>query len=406
MRTTEWVTTIAALLTAAGMTASSMAADTPGVTATEIKIGQTMPYSGPASVLSSNAKAELAYFKMINEQGGINGRKITLISVDDGYMPPRTIEQVRRLVEQENVAFLFNTLGTATNAAIQKYLNDRKIPQLFVSSGASKWGDPQHFPWTMGWQPVYRTEARIYGRYILKTKPAAKVAVLYQNDDFGRDYLTGLKEGLGAEEARDMIVQEASYEVTDATIDSQILSLRESGADTLLVAATPKFAAQSIRKVYDIGWRPLFLMTNVSTSPGAVLIPAGVEKAVGLVSAGYLKSPVDPKWYDDPGMKQWRAFMAEYYPEGDLTDAGNVYAFNVAATLVQVLTQCGDDLSRENIMKQAANLTGYVPPALLPGITINTSPTEYYPVRQLQLEVWNGKTWKHISELINTAADY
>lgn len=404
MRAT-WIAVLTGLVAAVGMAMPSVAADTPGVTATEIKIGQTMPYSGPASVFSANARAELAYFRMINEQGGVNGRKINLISVDDGYSPPKTVEQVRRLVEQENVAFLFNTLGTAPNTAIRKYLNDRQIPQLFVSSGANKWGEPRNFPWTMGWQPTYRFEARVYGRYILKTKPSAKIAILYQNDDFGKDYLIGLREGLGAK-AQGMIVQEASYEITDTTIDSQIVSLRATGADTLLVAATPKFAAQSIRKVHEIGWKALFFMTNVSTSPGAVLIPTGPEKSAGMVSAGYLKSPVDPKWYGDPGMKQWRAFMAKYHPEGDITDAGKVYAFNVAATLVQVLKQCGDDLSRENIMRQAANLRNYEAPALLPGIKINTSSTEYYPVRQLQLERWDGRTWIHISELVADEAGY
>ncbi|MEA2953337.1 MAG: branched-chain amino acid transport system substrate-binding protein, partial [Alphaproteobacteria bacterium] len=333
-----------------------------------------------------------------NEQGGINGRKIRLISVDDGYMPPKTVEQVRRLVEQDNVAFLFNPLGTAPNLSVRKYLNDRKIPQLFVSSGSSKWGDPRNYPWTMGWQPHYRFEARVYASYILKHKPDAKIAILYQNDDFGKEYIAGLREGLGPERADKMIIEEAAYQIMDPTIDSQIIRIKASGADTLLVAATPKFAALSIRKVYELAWKPLFFMTNVSTSPGGVLIPVGPEKADGLISAGYLKSPVDPQWYEDPGMKDWRAFMTKYHPEGDLTDAGNVYAFNVSATLVQVLKQCGEDLSRENIMRQAANLRDYVPPALLPGIKINTSPAQYYPVRQLQLERWDGKTWIHIDK--------
>ncbi len=379
---------------------SSFAADMPGVTASEIKIGQTMPYSGPASAYSAQAKTELAYFQMINDQGGINGRKITLISVDDGFSPPKTVEQVRRLVEEDGVALIFNSVGTPTNSAVQKYLNDRKIPQLFVASGATKMGDPVHFPWTMGWQPDCRREGRADGRYILKTKPDAKVAVLYQNDDFGKDFLAGLKEGLGPDRADKMVVLASSYEVTDPTIDSQILAFQEAGADTLFVAATAKFAAQSIRKVYDIGWHPLFLMANVSTSPGAVIFPAGPEKAVGMITAGYMKSPVDPRWFNDPGMNEWRAFMAKYYPDGDNKDAGNVYGANVARTLVYVLTQCGDDLSRENIMKHAANLKDLEQPLLLPGVKINTSPTNYYPIQQLQMERWTGTSWLSFGDLV------
>jgi branched-chain amino acid transport system substrate-binding protein len=401
MRRREWLTAAAALFALAGATGPSVAADAPGVTANEIKIGQTMPYSGPASAYGTIGKAELAYFKMVNEQGGINGRQINLISLDDGYAPPKTVEQVRRLVEQENVAFLFNTLGTPSNTAIEKYLNDRKVPQLFVASGASKWGDPQHFPWTIGWQPDYRTEARIYAKYILKNKPEAKIAVLYQNDDFGKDYLIGLKEGLGAEKAKTMVVQEASYEVSDTTVDSQVVSLQGSGADTLLVGATPKFAAQAIRKVYDVGWKPLFFMTNVAISVGAVITPAGPEKAVGIISAAYGKDPVDPTWKDDAGMKQWRDFMAKYYPEGDATDANNTYGYGAAATLVQVLKQCGSDLSRENVMKQAASLKDLVLPTTLPGIKISTGPTEYYPIRQMQLQTWDGKTWKLFGEVLS-----
>jgi len=393
MRRREWLTVGAALAVLTSLAAPGFAADTPGVTATGIKIGQTMPYSGPASAYGTIGKAEIAYFNMINEQGGVNGRKIELMSLDDSYSPPKTVEQVRRLVEQENVAFLFNTLGTPPNTAIQKYLNEKKVPQLFVATGASKWGDPQHFPWTMGWQPDYRTEARIYAKYILKNKPDAKIAILYQNDDFGKDYIIGLKEVLG-DKAKTMVIQEASYEVSDPAIDSQVVSLQGSGADTLLVAATPKFAAQAIRKVYDIGWKPLFLLTNVATSVGAVITPAGPEKAVGVISASYGKDPVDPTWKDDPGMKKWRDFMAKYYPEGDVSDASNVYGYGAAATLVQVLKQCGDDLSRENVMKQAANLKDFELPTALPGIKINTSPTQFYPIRQMQLESWDGKSWK------------
>jgi branched-chain amino acid transport system substrate-binding protein len=403
MRRREWLTVGAALAVLTSLAAPGFAADTPGVTATAIKIGQTMPYSGPASAYGTIGKAELAYFNMINEQGGVNGRKIELISLDDSYSPPKTVEQVRRLVEQENVAFLFNTLGTPPNTAIQKYLNEKKVPQLFVATGASKWGDPQHFPWTMGWQPDYRTEARIYAKYILKNKPDAKIAILYQNDDFGKDYIIGLKEVLG-DKAKTMVIQEASYEVSDPAIDSQVVSLQGSGADTLLVAATPKFAAQAIRKVYDIGWKPLFLLTNVSTSVGAVITPAGPEKAVGVISASYGKDPVDPTWKDDPGMKKWRDFMAKYYPEGDVSDASNVYGYGAAATLVQVLKQCGDDLSRENVMKQAANLKDFELPTALPGIKINTSPTQFYPIRQMQLESWDGKSWKLFGDVISGEA--
>jgi branched-chain amino acid transport system substrate-binding protein len=403
MRRREWLTVGAALAVLTSLAAPGFAADTPGVTATGIKIGQTMPYSGPASAYGTIGKAEIAYFNMINEQGGVNGRKIELMSLDDSYSPPKTVEQVRRLVEQENVAFLFNTLGTPPNTAIQKYLNEKKVPQLFVATGASKWGDPQHFPWTMGWQPDYRTEARIYAKYILKNKPDAKIAILYQNDDFGKDYIIGLKEVLG-DKAKTMVIQEASYEVSDPAIDSQVVSLQGSGADTLLVAATPKFAAQAIRKVYDIGWKPLFLLTNVATSVGAVITPAGPEKAVGVISASYGKDPVDPTWKDDPGMKKWRDFMAKYYPEGDVSDASNVYGYGAAATLVQVLKQCGDDLSRENVMKQAANLKDFELPTALPGIKINTSPTQFYPIRQMQLESWDGKSWKLFGDVISGEA--
>jgi len=313
------------------------------------------------------------------------------------------VEQVRRLVEQENVAFMFNTLGTPPNSAIQKYLNEKKVPQLFVASGASKWGDPEHFHWTMGYQPDYRTEARIFGKYLLKNKPDAKIAILYQNDDFGKDYIIGLKEILG-DKAKTMVVQEASYETSDPTLDSQVVSLQGSGADALLVAATPKFAAQAIRKVYDIGWKPTFLLTDVSSSVGAVITPAGPEKAVGIISANYGKDPGDPTWKDDAGLKQWRDFMAKYYPEGDVTDNNNIYGYGAAATMVQVLKQRGNDLSRENVMKQAASLNDFELPTLLPGIKISTSPTQYYPIRQMQLESWDGKSWKLFGDVISGEA--
>ena len=375
-------------------------ADTPGVTATEIKIGNTMPYSGPASSYSVIGKGEAAFWKMINAEGGVAGHKIDFISVDDGYNPAKAVEQVRKLVEQDGVAFLFNTLGTPSNTAIQKYLNQKKIPQLFVATGADKWGDYKDFPWTIGWQPSYRTEAQIYAKYILKEKPNAKIAILYQNDDFGKDYIAGLKDGLGDKYAK-MVVKEASYEVTDPTVDSQVVTLQGSGADTLVTAATPKFAAQTIRKAYDIGWKPLHIMTNVSISVAAVLQPAGVEKAVGLITATYGKDPNDPTWANDPGMNQWRDFMKKNLPDADMSDASYTYAYGVSLTMLQVLKQCNGDFSRENVMKQAANLRDLVLPTALPGIKINTSPTNFHPIRQMQLEKWNGKTWVLFGDVIS-----
>ncbi|HKA86455.1 MAG TPA: ABC transporter substrate-binding protein [Haliangiales bacterium] len=376
------------------------AKDTPGVTATEIKIGQTMPYSGPASAYGVIGKGEAAYFKMINESGGINGRKINLISVDDGYSPPKTVEQARKLVESEGVAFMFQTLGTAPNTAIQKYLQQKQVPQLFVATGADKFGDPKGNPWTMGWQPSYRIESRIYGRYVLKEKPDAKICVLYQNDDFGKDYLIGLKEALGDKYAT-MVVKEASYEVTDPTIDSQVVSLQGSGCTALITAATPKFAAQTIRKVFDIGWKPLHFMSNVSISVAAVLQPAGVDKSVGIITGIYLKDPNDPAFKDDPGMNEWRAFMKKYMPDADTNDANYVYAYGVATTLVQVLKQCGNDLSRENIMKQAANLQGLKLSVAIPGTEIRTSPSDYRPFSQMQLARFNGKSFERFGPVLS-----
>ncbi len=393
-------TMIAALLAASALAPPAHAADAPGVTKTEIKIGQTMPYSGPASAYAAIGKAEQAYFKMVNEHGGINGRQITIESADDGYSPPKTVEETRRLVEREDVAFMFNSLGTATQSAVQKYLNGKKTPQLFVSSGADKWGDYAQFPWTMGWQPSYRTEAQIYAKYILANKPAAKVAVLWQNDDFGKDYLAGLRDVFGAK-YDSLVVRAESYETTDPTMDQQIVTLQGSGADTLVIAATPKFAAQAIRKVFDLGWKPLEFVTNVSASIGSVLTPAGPEKAVGLITAAYVKDGTDPRFADDPGMKEWRAFMAQYMPGADLSDGNYPYAYAVSQTLVQVLKQCGDDLSRENIMKQAASLKDLEPATLLPGIKISTSATNYHPIRQMQLTKFNGKNWDLFGELID-----
>lgn len=373
--------------------------ETPGVTATEIKIGSTMPYSGPASSYGVAGRLQSAFFKKVNEQGGINGRTIALVSLDDGYSPPKTVEQVRRLVEQDQVAFTFSSLGTPTNTAVQKYLNDRKIPQLFVGTGADKWGNYKQFPWTMGWLPSYRTEAQVYAKYILAKTPHARIGLLSQNDDSGKDYLAGVKDVLG-DKFDDFVVRSVTYEPTDPTIDSQIVSLQSAGVDTLIVQAIAKFAAQAIRKVYDIGWKPLFILSNTSVSVAAVIKPAGVEKAVGIISSYYVKDPTDPAWSDDPGMKEWRTFMAKYMPGADMTDAIYVYAYGVSQTLMQVLKQCGNDLSRENIMRQAANLHDLEIPVLLPGIKVNTSPTNYHPIKQLQLARWNGKTWERFGELI------
>ena len=371
----------------------------PGATDTEIKIGQTMPYSGPASAYGTIGKAEVAYFKMINDQGGINGRKINLISLDDGYSPPRTVEQIRKLVEENEVLFTFQNLGTAHNTAIQKYLNAKKVPQLFVATGATKWGDPKNFPWTMGWQPNYQTEAHIYAQYLLKNKPGAKIAVLFQNDDYGKDYLKGIHDGLD-KEAEKMVVKEVSYEATDPTADSQIVTLQGSGADTFFIFATPKFAAQAIRKAYDIGWRPLAFVNNVSASVAAVLEPAGLEKSKGLITALYYKDPNDPQWANDPAVMDWLAWMRKYYPDGNVGDGANVYGYAAAQTLVQVLKQCGDDLTRENVMRQAANLRNFEVRVLLPGIRITTSPTDFYPIEQVQLARFDGKRWVLLGEVL------
>ena len=364
----------------------------PGVSASEIKIGQTMPYSGPASAYGAIGHSEAAYIAMINDAGGVNGRKINLVSLDDGYSPPKTFEQTRRLVEQEGVALIFSSLGTPTGVVVRKYLNEKKVPQLFQASGATFWGDHEHFPWSIGWQPNYQTEGAIYGHYLLKTKPDAKVAVLYQNDDAGRDYFTGFKAGLGAEAAKRMIVAVQTYETTDPTLDSQIVTLQSSGADVLFDNTTPKFASQAIRKVYDVGWRPLHFLMSVATSVSAVMEPAGFEKGQGIITAAYLKDPNDPQWKDDKAYKDWLAFMQKYDPEGNLGDSFNVYGYSVAQTMVQLLKQCGNDLSRENIMKQAAHLDIDLP-MLLPGIKVHTSPSETYPVQRMRLARFEGKQW-------------
>jgi branched-chain amino acid transport system substrate-binding protein len=361
-----------------------------------IKIGQTMPYSGPASAYGTIGKVETAFFKKLNEEGGINGHHVDLISVDDGYNPAKAVEQVRRLVEQDHVLFIFQSLGTPSNAAVQPYLNSNKVPQLFAATGATRWGDPEHFPWTMGYNPSYRLEGATYGKYIAANQPTAKIAVLYQNDDYGKDMLKGLKDGLGTK-VKDLVA-EATYEVSDATIDSQIATLQASGADTFVNVTTPKFAAQAIRKVYDIGWKPTQYLSNVAASVGSVLTPAGIDKSIGINTVGYFKDPTDKQWDDDPAMKEWRAFMKQYAPDASLTDASNVYAYLAAQTLVQVLKQCSDDLTRANVMKQAANLKGFAPGLLLPGITLDTGPNDYFPFDKLVLARFDGTTWAPIGE--------
>ena len=361
-----------------------------GVTDTEIKIGNIMPYSGPSSAWSIIGKTEAAYFRKINAEGGINGRKITYISYDDAYSPPKAVEQARRLVESDEVLLIFHSLGTADNTAIQKYMNTRKVPQLFVASGATKWNDPQNFPWTMGWQPNYQSEARVYAKYILKERPNARIAVIYQNDDYGKDYLKGLKDGLG-DKAASMIVAEDAYEIAEPTIDTHVVKMKSLNADVFIDVTGPKFAAQAIRKAAEIGWKPLHFLNSVSSSIGAVIVPAGPENAQGIISVAYLMDALDPQWKDDPGMKAFDKFLAQDFPEGNRADNLVVNGFNVAQTLVQVLKQCGDNLTRENVMKQAASLKGFRTTNLLPGITINTSPIDFAPIKQMQLRVFKGE---------------
>jgi branched-chain amino acid transport system substrate-binding protein len=363
----------------------------PGASATEIKIGQTMPYSGPASAYATIAKAEAAYFQMINEQGGVNGRKINLISYDDGYSPPKTVEQVRKLVESDEVLATFQTLGTAPNSAIQKYMNAKKVPMLFVSTGAAKFTDPKNFPWTIGYNPNYQSEAHIYAQYILREHPNAKIAILYQNDDFGRDYLKGMKDGLGTKAS--MIIAEAPYEVTDPTVDSQILKLKSSGADLLFDVTTPKFAAQTIRKVAELGWTPTHILNINSISVSEVLKPAGLENSKGLITVNYGKDPSDPTWKDDPGMKKYLDFMEKYYPSGVKDSTFNTYGYGTAELLVHVLKQCGDDLTRENLMKQATNIKNFVGTLGLPGMSATTTPDDYRVIKQLQLQRFDGTRW-------------
>jgi branched-chain amino acid transport system substrate-binding protein len=394
-------TTAAAAVFVPAAPAILRAEETPGVTATEIRLGNTMPYSGPASAYATIGKAMAARIRMANDDGGFAGRRINFISYDDGYSPPKTVEQTRRLIEDDRVAALFAPLGTPTNSATVRYVNQKKVPDLFLATGADKWGNYKQHPWTIGWQPSYVTESQVYAKYILAQKPDARIGILYQNDDFGKDYLIGVRSIL--KDRYDTQVTSASYEVTDATIDSQLVSLQSAGVDVLITVASPKFAAQSIRKVADMKWKPMHVLTGVSVSVGAVMIPAGPENGVGIISSAYLKDPTDPRWDKDAGMNAWRAFMAKYYPDGDLKDGGNVAAFGLTDTMLAVLKQCGNDFSRENLLKQATNLRDLDNPTLLPGIRINTSPTNYRPIRQLQLMRWSGKTWDLFGEIISAA---
>lgn len=366
----------------------------------EIKLGQTVPYSGPLSALSVDGKVEQAYFAMLNEHGGINGRKITLLSLDDGYSPPKTVEMTRQLVEQDDVLAIFATVGTPTNAAIQKYLNGRKVPQLFIMTGGSRWADPEHFPWTMGWQLSYSSEARLFAKHLLTTMKDAKVAILYQDDDSGKDQVAGFKEGLG-DAAAGMIVAAVSYETTDPTVDSQIVTLQGSGATVFMNFATPKFAAQAIRRAAEIGWKPTQFLGSVSASVAAVLKPAGFENAKGIIATEYTKDPTDPAWADDPGMKDYLAFLKQYSPQVDISDQFAVLGYSLAQTMAQVLRQCGDDVSRERLVREATNLQHLKLPMLLPGVEVNTSPTNYAPIRQAQLARFDGQTYVRFGEVID-----
>src|SRR3954466_13792432 len=389
-----------ALLAATSTGALAQKKYDPGASDTEIKIGNIMPYSGPASAYGVIGKTEEAYFKKVNAEGGINGRKINFISYDDGYSPPKTVEQARKLVESVEALIVFNPLGTPPNTAIQKYLNSKKVPQLFVATGATKWNDPKNFPWTMGWQPNYQSETIIYAKYILKNRPDAKIAVLFQNDDYGKDYLKGFKDGLAAK-AASMIVMEESYEVSEPTIDSHIVKLKSTGADVFMNITTPKFAAQAIKKNAEIAWKPLHFLNNVSASVGSVIKPAGYENAQDIISSNYLKDPTDPQWKNDAGMKAWNEFLDKYYPEANRSDLSVMYGYTVAQGLVHVLKACGDDLTRENIMKQAASIRDLELGGLLPGIKVNTSASDFAPLSQLQLMRFKGDSWERYGDIIS-----
>jgi branched-chain amino acid transport system substrate-binding protein len=371
-----------------------------GVSDTEIRIGNILPYSGPYSSYGVLGKTEACFFEMINEQGGIHGRRISFISYDDAYTPPKTVEQARKLVESDQVLLIFSSLGTATNSAIHKYMNQNRVPHLFLASGATKWGDPQNFPWTMGFGPNYQSEGRVYAAHVLNNHANGKIAVLYQNDDYGKDYLKGFTDGLG-DKAERMVIATATYEAADPTVDSQIVTLKSSGADIFLNISAPKFAAQAIRKMASLGWRPIHILNGISRSVEAVLKPAGVDNAKGILCAAYLKDPTDPAWKDDAGVKAWTSFMDKYFPEGSKADSNSVVGYTVAQALIEVLKQCGEDLTRENVMKQAANLRDLSLPILLPGITINTSPTDYFPIEQMQMVRFTGEHWEGFGPLIS-----
>ncbi|WP_369719449.1 ABC transporter substrate-binding protein [Bradyrhizobium sp. LLZ17] len=398
LRTAALVTATAVITFTSGAAFAQKKYDT-GASDTEIKIGNIMPYSGPASAYGVIGKTEEAYFKMINDKGGINGRKINFVTYDDGYSPPKAVEQVRKLVESDEVLAVFNPLGTPSNSAIQKYLNAKKIPQLFVATGATKWNDPKNFPWTMGWQPSYQSEAQIYAKWLLKEKPDAKIAILYQNDDFGKDYLKGTKDGLGAKASS--IIMEESYEVSEPSIDGHIVKIKAANPDVLMIYTTPKFGAQTIKKTAELGWKPLQIITNVSASVGSVMKPAGFEASQGVLSAAYAKDGADPRWNDDPGMKKWSEFLDKYMPGADKTDASIVYGYGAAQTLAKALEQCGDDLTRANLMKQAASLKDFAPDTLLPGVKINTGPSDFAPISQLQMQRFKGERWEQFGEILN-----
>jgi len=394
------LTAVAAFTLLASQSAFAQKKYDTGASDTEIKIGNVEAYSGPASAYGIIGKTEDAYFKMINDNGGINGRKINFISYDDGYSPPKTVEQIRKLIESDEVFLVFNALGTPTQTAVQKYHNTKKVPQLFLATGASKWNDPKDFPWTMGFQPSYRVEARIFAKYILKEKPNAKVALFYQNDDFGKDYVTGIKDVLG-DKASSMIVAEESYETTEPSVDSHIVKLKGTGADVFVNISTPKFAAQAIKKMAELEWKPMHLMTDVSISIGAVMKPAGLDASEGVLSATYLKDASDPQWKDDEGMKKFMAFVDKYMPGANISDTNLVYGFAAAQTMVQVLKQCGDDLTRANVMKQAASLKGFAPDTLVPGITVSTSPTDFAPIEQLKMIRFTNGKWDLFGDIIS-----
>jgi branched-chain amino acid transport system substrate-binding protein len=397
-RSAAFSTALIATLAVSGSALAQKKYDT-GASDTEIKIGNIMPYSGPASAYGVIGKTEEAYFKKINAEGGINGRKITFITYDDGYSPPKAVEQARKLVESDEVLVVFNPLGTPSNSAIQKYLNSKKVPQLFVATGATKWNEPKDFPWTMGWQPSYQSEARIYAKFLMKEKPDGKIAIMYQNDDFGKDYLKGLKDGLGAKAS--MIVAEESYETSEPTIDNHIVKLKATGADVFINITTPKFAAQAIKKIKEVDWKTMHIVSNVSASVGSVIKPAGFENAQGILSAAYAKDGADAQWDNDPGMKKFYAFIEKYYPEANKLDGSVVYGYGAAQTMVRVLEMCGDDLTRANVMKQAASLKDFAPDTLLPGVKINTSATDFAPIEQLQMQRFKGEKWELFGDIIS-----